>query len=82
MNKKIELQEAIVFLWEIIDDIDTYGDLAKDNEKLYRNLVEKRQRDRFSRNLHIHDDKLYMGSECLDKNRKILPEKDLKNDRN
>ena len=39
--------EALEKLWNIIDDIDTYGDMAKDDEKLYRSLVERRQRTRF-----------------------------------
>jgi hypothetical protein len=39
--------EALEKLWNIIDDIDTYGDMAKADEKLYRSLVERRQRTRF-----------------------------------
>jgi len=39
--------EALEKLWNIIDDIDTYGDMAKGDEKLYRALVERRQRTRF-----------------------------------
>ena len=39
--------ETIKTLWKIIDDIDTYGDVAKSNNALYREFVEKRQRDRF-----------------------------------
>jgi len=39
--------EALEKLWGIIDDIDTYGDMAKADEKLYRTLVERRQRQRF-----------------------------------
>lgn len=34
-------------LWDIIDDIDTYGDMAKADDKLYRALVERRQKDRW-----------------------------------
>jgi len=34
-------------LWGIIDDIDSYGDLAKDDDKMFRNLTEKKQRTRF-----------------------------------
>lgn len=40
-HKKIE------FLWSIIDDIDSYGDLAKGDDKLFRGLVERRQKDRW-----------------------------------
>ena len=39
--------DAIRMLWQIIDDIDSYGDVAKDNDKLFRNLVEKRQAQRW-----------------------------------
>ena len=34
-------------LWNIIDDIDTYGDMAKADDKLFRELVERRQKDRW-----------------------------------
>ena len=42
-----EALEALEKLWDIIDDIDTYGDMAKSDDKLYRSLVERRQRQRF-----------------------------------
>lgn len=34
-------------LYEIIDDIDTISDIAGDNDRLYRRLVETRIKDRF-----------------------------------
>ena len=34
-------------LWQIIDDIDTYGDTAKSNDALFRSLVEKKQKERW-----------------------------------
>ena len=34
-------------LWQIIDDIDTYSDMAKSDDKLYRSLVERKQKLRF-----------------------------------
>lgn len=34
-------------LWKIIDDIDTYSDMAKSDDKLYRSLVEKKQDERW-----------------------------------
>lgn len=40
-------KEVIVFLWQLIDNIDTIGDMAKDNNKLYRDLVEKEQLKRW-----------------------------------
>lgn len=42
------LIDTIECLWSIIDDIDYYGDMAKGNDKLFRNLTEKRQSDRWS----------------------------------
>jgi hypothetical protein len=50
MTKDDALRLALVALeklWNIIDDIDTYSDMAKADEKLYRSLVERRQRQRF-----------------------------------
>ena len=35
-------------LWGIIDDIDTYSDVAKSNDLLYRQLAESRHRDRWA----------------------------------
>jgi hypothetical protein len=35
-------------LWAIIDDIDTYGDMAKNDDKAFRAMVERRQKDRWS----------------------------------
>lgn len=46
-NEK-KLVKCIKDLWDIIDDIDTYSDLAKNDDKLFRHLVERRQRDRFN----------------------------------
>ena len=34
-------------LFNLLDDIDTHDDLAKDNEQLYRNLVRKSHTERF-----------------------------------
>ena len=41
------LLNTIEYLWGIIDDIDTYGDIAKSDDKLFRSLVERRQKDRW-----------------------------------
>jgi hypothetical protein len=40
-------REIITFLFDIIDDIDTYDDIAKEDDKLYRNLVRKAQARRW-----------------------------------
>jgi hypothetical protein len=52
MNTATQLLErckaTINELWAIIDDIDSYGDMAKDDDKLFRKLVERRQLDRWN----------------------------------
>jgi hypothetical protein len=35
------------FLWKLLDDIDTAGDIAKADDKAYREMVERIQRRRF-----------------------------------
>lgn len=35
------LTNQVEFLWGLLDDIDTVGDMAKDNDKVYRTMVEK-----------------------------------------
>ena len=57
-NEEIkEIQEAldllnskciIKYLWKIIDDIDTTGDIAKFDDKFYRKRVEKLQKKRWN----------------------------------
>lgn len=43
-----EAKDALIEnLWAIIDDIDTYGDMAKADDKAFRALVERRQKDRW-----------------------------------
>ena len=46
-NKK--LKKIICELWHIIDDIDTYSDMTKADDKFYRHLTERKQRERFDR---------------------------------
>jgi hypothetical protein len=41
------LRNIVEKLWDIIDDIDTASDMAKDNDRRYRNRVEFLQRQRF-----------------------------------
>ena len=43
------MQEKIIeYLWQIIDDIDTASDIAKSNDVVYRNMVEKLQKKRWN----------------------------------
>ena len=47
-SSRINNEGLIVALWKIIDDIDSYGDMAKSDDKLYRSLVERRQLERWN----------------------------------
>lgn len=38
-----EMHEVVQYLYKLLDDIDTCGDIAKNNDKLYRTMVEKIQ---------------------------------------
>lgn len=40
-------KEVIYRLWRLLDNIDTYSDVAKSDDKLYRKLVEAEQKDRW-----------------------------------
>lgn len=40
-------KQAATFLWDLLDNIDTAGDMAKGDDKLYRAIVERHQRRRF-----------------------------------
>lgn len=37
------LQKVVEKLYDLLDDIDTAGDIAKSNDRQYRNLVEQLQ---------------------------------------
>lgn len=47
-QKVLTWEEHARALWDLLDNIDTHDDLAKENEKLYRNLVRKEHYKRFS----------------------------------
>ena len=47
-NEEIERHFGLIkSLWKIIDDIDTYGDMAKSNDAMFRSLVENKQKERW-----------------------------------
>lgn len=48
-NDIAALRSAVAFLWDLLDDIDTAGDVAKENDRLYRAIVNAKQRMRFDR---------------------------------
>jgi hypothetical protein len=47
MNENL-LLNTIEYLWQIIDDIDTASDVAKENDRAYRFMVEQRQKARWN----------------------------------
>lgn len=48
LNQQLAASHLLIeSLWAIIDDIDTYGDIAKSDDKLFRAMVERRQKDRW-----------------------------------
>ena len=47
-DEEIErLKSYIEKLWQIVDDIDTYGDMVKSNDAMFRSLVENKQKERW-----------------------------------
>ena len=47
-DEEIErLKSYIEKLWQIQQDIDTYGDMAKSNDAMFRSLVENKQKERW-----------------------------------
>lgn len=53
--------ELVEKLWQIIDDIDTIGDMAKDDDKLYRQLVEAKQKERWDLPIESDGYRLYIN---------------------
>ena len=47
MNKTQDLESVIKYLWMLLDNIDTAGDMAKSDDKLYRHIVERTQKKRW-----------------------------------
>ena len=39
--------EEAVTLWKLLDDIDSYSDMAKGDDALFRRLVERKVTERF-----------------------------------
>jgi len=52
-NDAEKLREIVGYFYDLLDDIDTVSDIAKDNNELYRNLVEKIQE---KKNYYIESD--------------------------
>ena len=65
-QEKKQLLKIINTLWSIIDDIDTYSDMAKEDNKLFRKLVESRQKDRWKLPITTDGYKLKITIDDLD----------------
>ena len=60
-DELIEKQKDIIEdLWQIIDDIDTAGDIAKGDDSYYRKMVERLQKKRFDTGINSDGYKLIM----------------------
>ena len=44
-----QLRATVEFLWDLLDNIDTASDMAKGNDKAYREYVENQQSRRHQR---------------------------------
>ena len=42
----MDFKRAAIDLWQIIDDIDTYSDMAKENDEAFRKAVENKVHER------------------------------------
>ena len=60
------LRKMVSKLWGIIDDIDTYSDVAKSDCNFYRRLVERRHSDRWRLPIYCDGYHLYRSSEDKD----------------
>lgn len=63
-HRKCEPTERgiIEFLWDILDDIDTAGDVAKGDDKAFRRMVEKHQKRRWETGITTDGYKLDVDS--------------------
>ena len=63
--------EVITKLWNIIDDIDTYSDIAKGDNRLYRSLVAEKQKTRWKLPINTDGYKLDLSQLTDISNQKI-----------
>lgn len=47
MSNSNQWKQRAEILWQMLDDIDTADDMAKDNDDMYRSLVRNIHRKRF-----------------------------------
>lgn len=55
----IDKDELIFHLWRIIDNIDTFGDMAKSDDQAFRAMTEREQKKRWSHTSEDFVDYLY-----------------------
>ncbi len=58
--------EIIVFLWNLLDDIDTLDDACKSDDHAFRNMTRNAQRRRFETGIKTDGYSLTLGSEVLE----------------
>lgn len=72
-KENLSKDDVIKFLWNIIDDIDTYSDLAKANDRMYRNLVTSAQKKRWELPIIISDNEIDLSKlPVMIKNREAM----------
>jgi hypothetical protein len=55
-RRAIRLEKVIEVLWDLLDEVDTAGDLAKGDDKLFRGLAEKAQAKRWATGITVDKD--------------------------
>lgn len=60
LSEKFTKDEIIIALWSLLDDIDTASDLAKDNNEMYRGLVEMTHKKRWNTGITSDGYNLYL----------------------
>ena len=65
LSEKFTKDQIIIALWRLLDDIDTASDMAKENNEMYRALVEMTHRKRFNTGITTDGYDLYLRGEKL-----------------
>jgi len=59
-NRHEEVLGLVGALWQLLDDVDTAGDMAKDDDAAYRRIVEKVQKRRWGTGVEAGEQHLYL----------------------
>lgn len=72
MNKKIKdlsekwtKDQVIIFLWDLLDSIDTTNDVVKDDDKSFREMANNFQSKRWDSGIYCDGNNLYLKGERL-----------------